>query len=120
MSKSNRPNVPPTGLPLISRNEFAAEKESFQLSWPVLAHLREYAAYVSDVTGRATTADEVVDKSLQRLFDADKGFRLWLQQKNSPPASRSKPNPSERGERPAPATTKADSSATPVAKPSPE
>lgn len=117
MSKSNRKDVPPTGLPLISRNEFAAEKESFQLSWPVLAHLREYAAYVSEVTGRATTADEVVDKSLQRLFDADKGFRLWLQQKNSPPTSRHRLNPPERSERPAP-TTKTESGAASLAKPS--
>jgi hypothetical protein len=116
MSKSHRKALPSTRLPLISLNEFTAEKESFQLSWPVLAHLREYAAYVSEVTGRATSADEVVDKSLQRLFDADKGFRVWLQQKNAGAAPRQKSNPPDRGERSAPAP-KTESAAPPLTKP---
>lgn len=82
MQKNNRKESTNGVTPLISFDEVAAEKESFKLSWTVLANIREYVAYVKDVTGKETTSDAVVDKGLQRLFDADKGFRQWLQKKN--------------------------------------
>lgn len=83
-------------VPLIHFDEVAAERESFKLSWTVLANLRDYAAYVSDVTGRETTPDEVVDKGMQRLFDADKGFRGWLQQKKNEGRKQAKPMKTEK------------------------
>jgi hypothetical protein len=86
-------------VPLIHFDEIVAEKESFKLSWTVLANLRDYAAYVSDVTGRETTPDEVVDKGMQRLFDADKGFRQWLQKKNNEGRSRTKTTKLEKPEK---------------------
>lgn len=82
MQKNNGKGSANSPAPLITFDEVAAEKESFRLSWTVLANIREYAAYVTDVTGRETSTDEVADKALQRLFDADKGFRQWLQKKN--------------------------------------
>jgi hypothetical protein len=99
-------------IPLINFDEIAAERESFKLSWTVLANLRDYVAYVADVTGRETTPDEVVDKGMQRLFDADKGFRQWLQKKNSESRNKTKPAKIEKPtklERPL-ADGKADSS----------
>ena len=78
-------------VPLIHFEEVAAERESFKLSWTVLANLRDYVAYVREATGRDITADEVVDKCMQRLFDADRGFRQWLQKKNSEGRQTSKP-----------------------------
>jgi len=77
-------------VPLINFDEIAAERESFKLSWTVLANLRDYVAYVRDVTGRETTPDDVVDKGMRRLFDADKGFRQWLQKKNSESRNKTK------------------------------
>jgi hypothetical protein len=87
-------------VPLIAFDDVAFEKESFKLSWPVLANLREYVAYVKDVTGKETTPDAVVDKGMQRLFDADKGFRHWLQKKNSEGRSKMRPVKSEKPEKP--------------------
>lgn len=86
--------------PLITFDEVAAEKESFRLSWIVLANIREYVAYVKDVTGKETTPDEIADKALQRLFDADRGFRQWLQKKNRGHRSRAKNARAERAEKP--------------------
>ena len=83
-------------VPLIHFEEVAAERESFKLSWTVLANLREYVAYVREATGRDITADEVVDKCMQRLFDADKGFRQWLQKKNSEGRQSSKPTRTDK------------------------
>jgi hypothetical protein len=86
-------------IPLINFDEVAAEKESFRLSWTVLANLRDYVAYVGDVTGRETTPDEVIDKGMQRLFDADKGFRQWLQKKNTDGRNKPKSAKAERNEK---------------------
>ena len=82
MPKNKRKDAIDGSMPLIAFEEVTSEKESFKLSWMVVANIREYVAYVKDVTGRETTRDEVVDKGMQRLFDADKGFRQWLQKKN--------------------------------------
>ena len=87
-------------VPLINFDEIAAERESFKLSWTVLANLRDYVAYVREVTGREATPDEVVDKGMQRLFDADKGFRQWLQKKNSESRNKTKPAKIEKPVKP--------------------
>lgn len=68
--------------PLISFEQIAYEKVSFKLSEPVVASLKDYAAYVQASTGQQPTLDEIVSKGMQRLFDADKGFRNWLQRQN--------------------------------------
>ncbi|HEX9001938.1 MAG TPA: hypothetical protein VGB07_18665 [Blastocatellia bacterium] len=101
MQKNNRKEFTNGVTPLISIDEVAAEKESFKLSWTVLANIREYVAYVNDVTGRETTSDAVVDKGLQRLFDADKGFRQWLQKKNGGHKNKGKQGKAEKVEKPA-------------------
>lgn len=100
MPKNGRKESTNGPAPLISFDEVAAEKESFRLSWTVLANIREYVAYVKDVTGRDTTPDAVVDKGLQRLFDADKGFRQWLQKKNGKHKNRGKQGKAEKVEKP--------------------
>ena len=66
----------------------------------MLANIREYVAYVKDVTGKETTSDEVVDKALQRLFDADKGFRHWLQKKNGESKMRAKTGRTQKAQKP--------------------
>jgi hypothetical protein len=101
MPKNNRRESANGPAPLITFDEVAAEKESFRLSWTVLANIREYVAYVKDVTAKETTPDEVADKALQRLFDADKGFRQWLQKKNGAHRSRAKNAKAEKAEKPA-------------------
>ena len=100
MQKNSRKESTNGLAPLISFDEVAAEKESFKLSWTVLANIREYVAYVKDVTGKETTPDAVVDKGLQRLFDADKGFRQWLQKKNGGHKNKGKQGKVEKVERP--------------------
>lgn len=100
MQKNGRKESTNVLAPLISFDEVAAEKESFKLSWTVLANIREYVAYVKDVTGKETTPDAVVDKGLQRLFDADKGFRQWLQKKNGGHKNKGKQGKAEKVERP--------------------
>src|SRR5262245_8637243 len=96
MPKNKRKDSTDGAMPLIAFEEVTSEKESFKLSWTVMANIREYVAYVKDVTGRETTRDEVVDKGMQRLFDADKGFRQWLQKKNSEGKGRAKRERAEK------------------------
>jgi hypothetical protein len=83
MAKYNRKEDATTTTPLISVEEVASERESFKLSWTVLANIREYVTYVKEATGREITSDEVVDKGMQRLFNSDKGFQHWLRNQNS-------------------------------------
>ena len=99
MQKNKRKDAGDNLMPLIAFEEVSSEKESFKLSWTVIANLREYVAYVRDVTGKETTRDEVVDRGLQRLFDADKGFRQWLQKKNSDGKGKIKPARAEKTEK---------------------
>lgn len=99
MPTGKRKSSANAAIPLINFDEVAAEKESFRLSWTVLANLRDYVAYVGDVTGKETTPDEVIDKGMQRLFDADKGFRQWLQKKNTDGRNRPRLAKAERNER---------------------
>jgi hypothetical protein len=100
MPKNNRRESANGPAPLITFDEVAAEKESFRLSWTVLANIREYVAYVKDVTGKETSPDEVVDKALQRLFEADKGFRQWLQKKNGSQRGKARLAKTEKTEKP--------------------
>lgn len=96
MPKNKRKDATEGSMPLIAFEEVTSEKESFKLSWTVMANIREYVAYVKEVTGRETTRDEVVDKGMQRLFDADKGFRQWLQKKNGEGKVRAKREKAEK------------------------
>jgi hypothetical protein len=112
MPKNKRKDATEGAMPLIAFEEITSEKESFKLSWTVMANIREYVAYVKEATGRETTRDEVVDKGMQRLFDADKGFRQWLQKKDSEGKGRAK---RERADK-APTDGKAVSSFEPLAK----
>jgi hypothetical protein len=98
MAKYNKKEIVTTITPLINIGEVSSERESFKLSWTVLANIREYVAYVKDVTGKETSPDEVVDKGLQRLFDADRGFRQWLQKKSGN-KNRGKHGKAEKAER---------------------
>jgi len=99
MAKYNKKEVATTITPLISIEEISSERQSFKLSWTVLANIREYVAYVKDVTGKEASPDEVVDKGLQRLFEADRGFRQWLQKKSSSHKNRAKQGKAEKTER---------------------
>src|SRR5262245_39066563 len=100
MQKKKRKDIEENPIPLIAFGEITAERESFRLSWTVIANLREYVAYVKDVTGKEPTRDEVVDRGLQRLFDADKGFRQWMQKKNGEGRGKTKLARSEKAEKP--------------------
>ncbi len=84
--------------PLISFEQIAYEKVSFKLSEPLVANLKAYAAYVQASTGQQPTLDEVVSKGMQRLFDADKGFRNWLHQQNGSHHAAVKELPANAGE----------------------
>lgn len=65
--------------PLISFERIVYEKASFKVSKGVLTSLDRYVAYIKEATGDEPTPDEVIDKGMQRLFDADRGFKQWLQ-----------------------------------------
>ncbi len=99
MPKNKQTNGSDRSMPLIVFDEVTSEKESFKLSWTVLANLREYVAYVKEVTSKETTPDEVVDKGMQRLFDADRGFHQWLQKKNGGAKGQGKSVKPEKPER---------------------
>lgn len=116
MPKNKQTNGTDRSMPLIVFDEITSEKESFKLSWTVLANLREYVAYVREVTGKETTPDEVVDKGMQRLFDADRGFHQWLQKKNTDGKTKVKPPRPEKNEKPA-SDGRAASSVEPFVKP---
>ncbi|MEP7342634.1 MAG: hypothetical protein ABI977_33205 [Acidobacteriota bacterium] len=65
--------------PLISIERIIYEKTAFKVSKGVLVNLEQYVSYIKDATGDEPTPDEIVDKGMQRLFDADRGFKQWLQ-----------------------------------------
>jgi hypothetical protein len=96
MPKNKRKDSTDGAMPLIAFEEATSERESFKLSWTVVANIREYVTYVKEATGRETTRDEVVDRGMQRLFDADKGFRQWLQNKNSEGRAKTKRERAEK------------------------
>ena len=59
------------------------EKASFRLRQDVLQQIAEYVLYVKEMGGEEPTPDELVDRGMQRLFDADRGFHQWRQHKQS-------------------------------------
>lgn len=65
--------------PLLTFERIVYEKTAFKVSKGVLVNLEQYVAYIKDATGDDPTPDEIVDKGMQRLFDADRGFKQWLQ-----------------------------------------
>lgn len=69
--------------PLLQIERIVYEKASFKLSRRMLTNLAEYAVYLRHVTGEEPAQDEIIEKGMQRLFDADRGFRQWLQRNRS-------------------------------------
>src|SRR5215471_20586579 len=67
--------------PLIRIERVFYEKASFKLRTDVLANIEQYVLYIKEMTGDEPTPDELVDRGMQRLFDSDRGFRQWLQQR---------------------------------------
>lgn len=65
--------------PLLTFERIVYEKTAFKVSKGVLVNLEQYVAYIKDATGDEPTPDEIVDKGMQRLFDADRGFKQWMQ-----------------------------------------
>ena len=98
MPRAKRNAATETHKPLISFEQTAYEKVSFKLSEPVIANLKAYAAYVQASTGQQPPLDEVISKGMQRLFDADKGFRNWLHQQNGSHHAAAKELPFNAGE----------------------
>ena len=90
MPRAQRKTETEAFKPLINFEKTVYEKVSLKLSEPVVANLKAYAAYVQTSVGSVPTLDEIVDKGMQRLFDADKGFRNWLQKQNgaAPPTEK--------------------------------
>ncbi len=74
--------------PLIRIERVFYEKVSFKLRTDVIGNIAEYAHYIKEMTGDEPTPDELVDRGMQRLFDADRGFRQWLQKKSGQDANR--------------------------------
>jgi hypothetical protein len=71
----------PLVRPLIRIERVVYEKASFRLRTDVLANIEQYVLYTKEMTGDVPTPDELVDRGMQRLFDSDRGFRQWLQQR---------------------------------------
>lgn len=67
--------------PLLRFERIVYEKASFRLRQDVLHQITEYVSYVKEVTGEEPTPDELIDRGMQRLFDADRGFYQWRTQR---------------------------------------
>jgi hypothetical protein len=67
--------------PLLRFERIVYEKASFRLRQDVLHQIADYVLYVKEVAGEEPTPDELVDRGMQRLFDADRGFYQWRQNK---------------------------------------
>jgi hypothetical protein len=76
--------------PLLRIERIIYEKASFKMNRDVLANIEQYVLYLKEVTGDEPTQDEIVDRGMQRLFDADRGFHQWLQKKASQDGSGAK------------------------------
>src|SRR5882672_10631885 len=81
MPKGKRKAEAKVRRPLIRIERVVYEKASFRLRTDVLANIEQYVLYTKEVTGDVPTPDELVDRGMQRLFDSDRGFRQWLQQR---------------------------------------
>ncbi|MBL8204733.1 MAG: DUF2274 domain-containing protein [Blastocatellia bacterium] len=69
--------------PLLRFERIVYEKASFRLRQDVLQQIAEYVLYVKEMAGEEPTPDELIDRGMQRLFDADRGFYQWRQQKQA-------------------------------------
>lgn len=67
--------------PLLRFERIVYERASFRLRQDVLRQIAEYVLYVKEVAGEEPTLDELVDRGMQRLFDADRGFQQWRTQR---------------------------------------
>ncbi len=67
--------------PLLRFERVVYEKASFRLRQDVLQQIADYVLYVKEMAGEEPTPDELVDRGMQRLFDADRGFHQWRQNK---------------------------------------
>lgn len=67
--------------PLLRFERIVYEKASFRLRQDVLQQITDYVLYVKEVAGEEPTPDELIDRGMQRLFDADRGFQQWRQNK---------------------------------------
>jgi hypothetical protein len=83
MPKGKRKVEDKVRRPLIRIERVFYEKASFKLRTDVLGNIEQYILYIKEMTGDEPTPDELVDRGMQRLFDSDRGFRQWLQQKAS-------------------------------------
>jgi hypothetical protein len=81
MPKGKRNTETKVRRPLIRIERVVYEKASFRLRTEVLANIEQYVLYTKEMTGDVPTPDELVDRGMQRLFDSDRGFRQWLQQR---------------------------------------
>ena len=67
--------------PLLRFERIVYEKASFRLRQDVLQQIADYVLYVKEVAGEEPTPDELIDRGMQRLFDADRGFHQWRENK---------------------------------------
>ena len=81
MPKGKRNAETKVRKPLLRIERIVYEKASFRMNRDVLSNIEQYVLYLKEVTGDEPTQDEIVDRGMQRLFDADRGFRQWLQRK---------------------------------------
>lgn len=81
MPKGKRNAETKVRRPLLRIERIVYEKASFKMNRDVLSNIEQYVLYLKEATGDEPTQDEIVDRGMQRLFDADRGFRQWLQRK---------------------------------------
>lgn len=68
--------------PLLCFEKMDHEIVRHKLDVRVLRTLRQYASFISAVSGVEPTADEVIEKALLKVFHADAGFKQWLREQS--------------------------------------
>ena len=63
--------------PLLCFEKVDHEIVRHKLDVHVLRTLRQYASFISAVSGVEPTPDEVIEKALLKIFNADAGFKQW-------------------------------------------
>jgi hypothetical protein len=63
--------------PLLCFEKVEHEIVKHKLDMRVLRTLRQYANFISSVSGVEPTPDEVIEKALLKVFNADAGFKQW-------------------------------------------
>jgi len=66
--------------PLLCFDKVDHEIVRHKLDVRVVRTLRQYASFISAVSGVEPSADEVIEKALLKVFHADAGFRQWLRE----------------------------------------